>query len=266
MNLTLSIVGAGTLLLLTVPAARAGGADRLTDKEVKSLLEQVYDARDKFEGRLDGKVKDGVIRSSTGEIHVRSILEDFQRDVEKLKDRYSEAYSASAEVQAVLVRANAIDTMMKSQPSDTTGLNDWDQVTKQLRALAAAYRTTFPLPEGAPVRRINDTEAATTAGTLIGQAEQVKKAANSDKTLAKPEKEALKSDVDAVIKQAKALQSRLKESKPATADARALIEKVGGLTKEGRELPPPVLTAIGGLRAPMEKINQAFGLGATGAQ
>jgi hypothetical protein len=54
-------------------------------------------------------------------------------------------------------------------------------------------------------------------------------------------------DVDAVIKQAKTLQSRLKDSKPATADARALIEKIGALTKEGRQLPPPVLTAIGGL-------------------
>jgi len=266
MKLTSSMVAVGTFLLLTVPIARARGTDRLTDKEVNNLIEQVYEARDKFEGRLEGKVKNGVVRSSTGEVHVHSMLEDFQHDVEKLKDRYTENYAASAEVQAVLVRANAIDRMMKSQPSDIDGANDWDQVTKQLRALAAAYRTTFPLPEGAPVRRINDAEAAVSAAAVISQAEQVKQAANSDKTLAKPDKEALKSDVDAVIKQAKVLQSRLKESKPATADARALVEKIAALTKEGRQLPPPVLTAIGGLRAPLLKINEAFGAGGAGTQ
>ena len=143
MKLTLSMVGVGTLLLLTVPVARAGGTDRLTDKEVKSLIEQVYEARDKFEGRLDGNVKTAVIRSSTGEIDVHALLEDFQRDVEKLKDRYTENYAASAEVQAVLVRANGIDMMMKSQASDIKGANDWDQLKKQLRALAVAYRTHF---------------------------------------------------------------------------------------------------------------------------
>jgi high-affinity Fe2+/Pb2+ permease len=116
------------------------------------------------------------------------------------------------------------------------------------------------------VRRINDAEAAASAAAIISQADQVKRAANSDKTLAKPDKEALMNDVDAVIKQAKVFQSRLKESKPATADARALVEKIGALTKESRQLPPPALTAIGGLRAPLDNIKQAFGLGEAGIQ
>jgi hypothetical protein len=266
MRLSSSMVCIGTMLLLAVPIARAGGTDRLTDKEVKSLLEQVYEARDKFEGRLDDKVKNAVLRSSTGEVNVHALLDDFQKDVEKLKSRYSESYAASAEVQAVLARANGIDMMMKSQAPDLKGANDWDQLTKQLRALAAAYRTAFPLPDGKPVRRINDNEAAASAAALISQAELIDKAANSDKTLAKPDKEILKIEVEAVIKQAKALQSRLKESKPATADARGLVEKIGALTKEGRQLPPPVLTAIGGLRAPLLKINQAFGLVEAGTQ
>ena len=43
-------------------------------------------------------------------------------------------------------------------------------------------------------------------------------------------------------------------------------EKIGALTKEGRKLPATVLTGIGGLRAPLATINQAFGLGAAGTQ
>jgi hypothetical protein len=73
MKFSVSTIGVGVfLLLLGVQAARADTADRLTDKEVKGLIEQVYDARDKFEGRLDGEVKNAVIRSSTGEMKVES--------------------------------------------------------------------------------------------------------------------------------------------------------------------------------------------------
>ena len=129
------------------------------------------------------------LRNSTGEVRVEVALEDFQKDVERLKDRYTDDYSASAEVQAVLVRGNAIDRMMKSQPSDIKGANDWDQLARQLRALARAYRSTFPLPDGAPVRRINDAEAAASTASLIAQAEQLKRVVNSDNTLAKADKE-----------------------------------------------------------------------------
>ena len=94
---------------------------------------------------------------------------------------------------------------------------------------------------------------------MAAQAEQVKRAANSDKTLAKPDKQALVKQADEVTKQAKTLQSRLQDGKPATADGRALKEKVAALTAEGRQLPPTVLTAIGGLHAPLAKIDQVFG-------
>src|SRR4051812_34839935 len=106
MKLTSSMVAVGTCLLLTVPIARARGTDRLTDKEVSNLIEQVYEARDKFEGRLEGKVKNGVVRSSTGEVHVHSMLEDFQHDVDNLNAGPTGNNPAPAEVQPRLVPRN----------------------------------------------------------------------------------------------------------------------------------------------------------------
>jgi hypothetical protein len=57
-----------------------------------------------------------------------------------------------------------------------------------------------------------------------------------------------------------AAQRGLKDGKPATADGRILKEQVAALTAQGRHLPPTVLSAIGGLRAPLEKLDQAFGI------
>jgi hypothetical protein len=245
--------------LLAVPMAAAQNVERLTDKDVKSLIEGVDQARDRFEDQLDGKVKNTIIRSATGEIDVNARLDDFQQELEKLKSRFNDNYAASAEVQTVLRRGADVDAMMKAQPTGIKGASEWDALAGQLRRLAAAYATEFPVPEGAAVRRINDNEAAATADAIASQAEQIKKAVNADKAMSKPDKTALTAEVEAVTKQAKLLKSRLSDSKPATADARALAEKIDALLKEGRQLPPAVLTGIGSLRAPLLKLRQAFG-------
>lgn len=246
--------------LLAVPVTtEAQSVDRLSDKDVKQVIDGVDAARDRFEDQLDGKVKNAVIRGTAGEINVKNTLEDFQKDLDKLKERYNGSYAASAEVEAVLRRANAIGVVMKAQPTGTKGASEFDRLSMELRRLAAAYHADFPLAEGATVRRIGDGEAAAAAGAVASQAEQLKRLVNDDKTMAKPDKEALKADVDQVVKQAKLVQSRLKESKPASGDARALAEKIAALTEGRHQLPPAILTSVGSLRAPLDKLTQAFG-------
>jgi gas vesicle protein len=253
-------IGCVAALFLIAPRAAAQSGDRLTDKDVKRLIDSVDQARDRFEDQLDGKVKNGIVRSATGEVNVREMLEDFQQELDKLKSRYTEQYAASAEAETVLRRGAALHAFMKTQPAGLKGANEWDRLASELRRLAAVYRTDFPLPEGAAVRRINDAEAAASVKAISGQAEQIKRAVDADKTMPKAEKQALKQAVEDLVKQAKTLQSRLSDSKPATADARALMQSISALTTGGRQLPPAVLTGIGGMRAPLEKLNQAFGM------
>jgi hypothetical protein len=257
------IVGAlAGAFVLAASGLAAQSSERLTNKDVKGLIESVDQSRDRFEDQLDGKVKDGVLRSATGETKVSSNLADFQEGVERLKSRFTDAYAASAEVEAVLRRANSLDEMMKTQPSDLKGASEWNRLRADLGHLAAAYGATVPLAEGASVRRFNDAEVAAAAGAVAKQAEQIKSAANADKTLARPDKQALIADVNAVIEQAKTLQSRLKDGKPSTAELRGLRAKIAALTPEGRQLPPAVLAGIGGLRAPLEKLDLAFAVAA----
>src|SRR4029078_967722 len=49
--------GIGVALMLTASAAIAQTGDRLPDKDVKALIDQVDTGRDKFEGNLTGDVK-----------------------------------------------------------------------------------------------------------------------------------------------------------------------------------------------------------------
>lgn len=252
-----------TLVALLAATASAQRAERLTDKDTKALFEEVDKARDRFEDQLDGKVKNGIARSASGETKVSEALDDLQQGLDRLKSRFTDSYSASAEVEAVLRRGNMFNAMMAGQPRDLKGMSEWERLRVELDKLASAYATEFPLPDGAAVRRINDAEAAATAGTVATQAQQIKRAAGADKTFAKAERQALEKQVDDLVKQAKTLQSRLKDGKPASSEARLLKDKVTALTPGGRSLPSGVLSAIGTLRAPLEKLDQAFGVAPT---
>ena len=53
---------ASALSLLSMPAFAQARAERFSDKDVKALIDQVYDSRDKFEGNLDGDFKGSTLR------------------------------------------------------------------------------------------------------------------------------------------------------------------------------------------------------------
>jgi hypothetical protein len=45
--------------------------ERLSDREVKQLVEDVDQARDRFEDQLDGNLKSSILRTPTGELSSR---------------------------------------------------------------------------------------------------------------------------------------------------------------------------------------------------
>jgi hypothetical protein len=133
-------------------------ADRLTDKDLKSLIERIYQERDRFEDQLDGDIKHNVLRGASGEVKVDKFLDDFQENVTKLRDRVKPDYSAGAEAALVLRQASSIDQFMRTQPPGIDGASEWNRLADSLKLLAGAYGAGFPLSEGAAVRRLGDRE------------------------------------------------------------------------------------------------------------
>jgi hypothetical protein len=253
-----------TAALLCAPSGLAQAPERLTDRDVKELIEAVDHARDRFEDQLDGKVKNTVVRGATTEVNVSRFLDDLQENVGRLKDRFKPDYAASAEVAAVLRQGTSIGQFMKQQPSDLKGASEWDRLASNLGRLAAAYGATFPLDADASVRRVSDGEAAALAKQIQEQAEGLKDAVNRAAGMQGPAKTALKGAADAIKNRAKALESRLKDSKPATAEARQLFEAVQKFDEavKGSPAAAPAMSVMGSMRAPLSTLRQAFGMSA----
>jgi hypothetical protein len=253
----------GALALYATPAIAQAPPERLSDKDVKALIEQVDQERDKFEGNLDGKLKDSLLRSDTTDIKVSAALQDYQDNIKKLKERFTADYSASAELEVVLKQANKIDNFVKTSGFVTKGRSEWDREAASLKHLAVAYGATFPLPPGAAVRRMNDKEAADSADAIAKAADRCKDEFEKvpDSTLPKADKETVKKGLESLSKQAEVVKSRLNDGKPATAEVQQLMVQVG-VVQRFIDAHPALSTQASweALHTSLVKVQQAFSL------
>jgi hypothetical protein len=109
---------AGAVTFVTMPVVFA---DRLSDKDVKSLMERIDNERDRFEDQLDGSIKSKILRGPGGEVNVERFLDDLQNNVDRMKERFTSEYAASAEVTTVLRQGTDIQRFMSTQPPDLDG-------------------------------------------------------------------------------------------------------------------------------------------------
>lgn len=245
-----------------IPAALLAQAPhvRLSNNDVKHLMEQVEDHRGEFQDHLDSSIKDSKLRSPDGEVDVSAYLHDYEENVHKMKDRFSDDYAASTEVQTVLRQATAVDRHMRGQSTSTKGRSEWDREAASLKTLAEAYGTTFPLPEGAPVRRYNDKEVAQAADDLANAADHFKDNVDKSDAVSKSDREGAKKDADSIKKLADDVKSRCEDGKPATAEFDQLSTLYSRMQSWVSTHPAPLAAADWtSMQTHMDILRHAFG-------
>ena len=252
--------------LLAIGVAPGAVADRLNDKDVKELMVQVDENRDRFEDQLDGKLKRSILRGPRGEVNVGEYLDDLQANVDKMKDRFTPQYAASAEVTAVLRQGTDIQRYMSTLPPDFDGVSEWNRLSASLGQLASVYGAPWPLSEGHAVRRMNDGELKKTADELSKSADAFKKELDSslkkDKTIDSATREAAVQEADGLKKDAKKLGSLVGDGRPASGEAQALLHRAAAVQGaiSGRALSPAAQSAWGDFQGGLDKVAQAFNM------
>ena len=217
------------LAIVAAVAVPASAADRLTDRDLKELVSRIEDGRHKFEDALDGKLKNDTLRGSNGEVKVDKFLDDFQDNIKKLDDRLKPDYAASAEAATVLHQATAIDFFFRTQPAGTKGDSEWKRLAVDLKALAVAYGTDFPTPEGAPVRRLGDKEVAKIVDNIAEAADRLEHSLDNelkkDVTIDAPTRTSIVNVADQFANDARKLRDKIKNGDPSSSEAQHLLER-----------------------------------------
>ena len=259
-----TVVGALLLFGISAQVQANDPMTRMSDKDVKSLVKKIEDHEKKFERALDSKFKRSVIRGPGGEIDISGYLDDLEGDIKRFGDRFDGSYSASAEIKDLMERADMMNGYIRNHP-EMKGANEWDVFGSGLQRLAGAYGTTFPLPEDAVIRRIGDGELQDAATAISKSAKDMKKPVRNHVKGTDELKAAAKGlddELSSLADQGKTLASRVRGNKPASAEARQLMDIAGRIEAllDTPGMPADIASLWQESSKSIDKIEQAFGL------
>ena len=220
--------------------------ERLTDQEVKALLESVEKKRSAFEAALDEKLKNSTIKGERGEVNTNEFFDDLQDQVRRARERFSSNYSASSEVLSLLQFATRLDAWASTQPAGFRGSREWGALATDFRRLSAVYNSSLLRPGqkalGDQARRLNDAELVTVAASVEKNMDAFRNAydgalaANANLTPAS-RKTAIQ-NVDAMKNSARALNTALGKEQKGIAEANALLKGSAVMIDTTLKLPP----------------------------
>jgi hypothetical protein len=219
-------------LVCALPAALPA-AERMTDEQVKKLIEDIDGGYRTWKQDLEREnLDDAVIRSAERTVKVKDFLRDFDKDIDTLKGRFKPGYAASPEVIVLLRRGS--DVELRNRRQNLTPRSAWSALSAKLGSLAAAYELPFPvesmdaqgvrLNDGELAARVQQTEKA--FKQLQGETER---AAKANKAIDKGARKSLEGSIRELEQTAKDVGSRIKDDRPANTEVTRLLTGTGKL-------------------------------------
>src|SRR5262245_43433451 len=161
------------VVTLALPFA-ASAAERLTDEQVKKLIEGIDAGYGTWKKELEkSNLDDAVLTTSERTIKVKDFLKDFDKDIEVLKSRFKPSYAASLEARELLRRGS--DVVLHNQRSGRPPTSSYTALATKLEALAHAYQLGWPVQSmNVQALRLNDGELAAKVQALQESAKQLR--------------------------------------------------------------------------------------------
>ena len=225
----------------------ATAAARLTDQEIKALFDSIEDKREAFESALDDKLKNSTIQADRGEVKANEFFDDFQDQVERVRERFKSDYAASSEVLSLLQFSARLEAWASRQPAGFRGAPEWNTLASDLRRLAAAYNTTLlrPKQQGLGLlqaRRLNDAERVTAAANLEKAIDNFRQAYDgvlaANTSLSPQSRQAAIQRVDVMKTNARALNAAIASNQKGITEAEALLRSSSVMIDTSLKLPP----------------------------
>jgi hypothetical protein len=123
--------------------AQAQRPYRLTEREMKNLLERIEKGADKFRDSLEDALDDTRLDGTRREDRINDFVKDFEAATDRLKDRFDDDRSAAGAAEQVLSRAASIDNFMMRHRLSSRAQSDWAYLRRNLDELARAYNVSW---------------------------------------------------------------------------------------------------------------------------
>src|SRR5262249_21009089 len=98
---------------------------RLTEKEMKALLERIEHGADRFRNSLGKMLDASALDDTKAEDNINHFVKEFEAATDHLKHRFDDNQSAAGDVEEVLRRAARIDGFMMRRGMNSRAQEDW---------------------------------------------------------------------------------------------------------------------------------------------
>jgi hypothetical protein len=236
-----------TLAVSLVLPIAAAGAERMTDEQVKKLIEDIEGGYRTWKQDLETEnLDDAVITSAERTLKVKDFLKDFGKAIDVLKGRFKPDHAASLEVLALLRHGS--DVELHNRRQGRTPSSAWTPLGSKLEALANAYELAWPIESmSAQAVRLNDVELAGKVKQMEDAAKRLRaeteKAAKANESIDKATRGSLKSSIQQIEQTAKEVRSRIEDDRPAAVEVGQLLAQT---TKVKETLTKLSLSSAGG--------------------
>jgi hypothetical protein len=140
----LSLISVLMLLSGFSVAAKAQDAPyRVSDKEVRKVMQQLKKDTGRFRKSLDSSLDKSRLNGTNREDDINRFLKNYEDATERLYDRFKDNKSVGADVEAVLDGAAEIDRFLTRRALSGKAERDWTSVRQDLRRLADAYNVSW---------------------------------------------------------------------------------------------------------------------------
>jgi hypothetical protein len=126
-----------------VGSARAQRIDRMSEQEMKNLLERIEKGADRFRESVGKGLDRSRLDDTKTEDNINQYIKDFEQATDRLKSRFDDDSSATSTVEEVLRRAANIDNFISRSRVSPRAESDWRQLRGDLDELARAYNVAW---------------------------------------------------------------------------------------------------------------------------
>lgn len=236
------------LLASTAKAQVIGQPYRLSDSEVEKIIRRIEQQSDRFRSSLDDALDKSRFNGSNREDDINSFIKDFYEQTKRLRDRFDDRKSASADVEAVLNRAARIDDFMRRNRISSKAQDDWSTLRGNLDELASAYNVSWRWdgysvapgivsPSGTTVAgvpyRVSDKEVERILRRIEEQSDRFRSALDSSLDRSRLDGTRDEDDINRFVKEfyegTKTLRDRFDDHKSTSADVQAVLDRAASI-------------------------------------
>jgi hypothetical protein len=133
------MASASLLLFLIFLGVSFAPAQRVNDKDIEIMMDNLKSDAGRFRSAFDDSVKKSTIRHTSKEKDAKNLVKRFEDDTKGMLNTFKSHKKADTQLATVISTGNQIDQVLREATFDDKTNAAWDKVRVELGQLADAY-------------------------------------------------------------------------------------------------------------------------------